>query len=207
MILQDTGPASTQSGYVGFWNNTAAETAWAGFGTPGSPHFSVVNARAGGNIALLPSSGNVGIGTTTPANRLSVAGNADVTGNVGIGTAAPLARLDVRGDVRLGSSGQYRATAGEENLRMIRGMVDDDGTILEGAGFSVIRNSAGNYTIVFNTAFADAPTVVSTPELRSGGFTTYTDSSNAGQTHVILSLLNGEGRADSPFHFIAIGPR
>jgi hypothetical protein len=59
LILQDPGSASTQSGYVGFWNSNSSETAWAGFGTPGSPHFSVVNARSGGNIALSPGSGGV----------------------------------------------------------------------------------------------------------------------------------------------------
>lgn len=32
---------------------------------------------------------NVGIGTTTPSNKLSVNGNADFTGNVGIGTNSP----------------------------------------------------------------------------------------------------------------------
>lgn len=41
--------------------------------------------------------GNVGIGTVTPANKLSVAGNADISGNVGIGTASPQAKLHVNG--------------------------------------------------------------------------------------------------------------
>lgn len=59
LVLQDSGSASTQSGYIGFWNNNPSETAWAGFGTPGSPHFSVVNARVGGNIALSPGVGGV----------------------------------------------------------------------------------------------------------------------------------------------------
>lgn len=57
--LQDTGPNSTQSGYYGFLNSSGAETAWMGFGTPGSPHMSMVNARAGGNIELLPLGGGV----------------------------------------------------------------------------------------------------------------------------------------------------
>jgi hypothetical protein len=56
MVLHDTGAASTQAGYVAFWNNAPAETAWVGFGTPGSPHFSIVNARSGGDIQLMPAS-------------------------------------------------------------------------------------------------------------------------------------------------------
>ncbi len=59
MILQDTASILNQSGYIGFWNNTPTETAWVGFGTPGSPHFSIVNARPGGNIALSPGLGGV----------------------------------------------------------------------------------------------------------------------------------------------------
>lgn len=39
---------------------------------------------------------NVGIGTTTPLNKLSVNGNADFTGKVGIGTASPTGELNVK---------------------------------------------------------------------------------------------------------------
>src|SRR5690349_4532520 len=39
---------------------------------------------------------NVGIGTTTPLNKLSVNGNADVSGKVGIGTATPTGELNVK---------------------------------------------------------------------------------------------------------------
>ncbi|MEO8151247.1 MAG: tail fiber domain-containing protein, partial [Bacteroidia bacterium] len=43
--------------------------------------------------------GNAGIGTLNPANKLSVAGNADFTGNVGIGTSTPAYKLYVAGTV------------------------------------------------------------------------------------------------------------
>ncbi|MCF7910500.1 SUMF1/EgtB/PvdO family nonheme iron enzyme, partial [Candidatus Pacearchaeota archaeon] len=44
-----------------------------------------------GNSVLYESGGNVGIGTTSPDNKLSVSGGADITGNLGIGTTSPLA--------------------------------------------------------------------------------------------------------------------
>jgi Chaperone of endosialidase len=47
------------------------------------------NAR--GNALTVVDNGNVGIGTTSPANKLSVTGNADFTGNVGIGVSVPQA--------------------------------------------------------------------------------------------------------------------
>lgn len=66
MVLQDSGSALTQSGYLGFWNASGAETAWVGFGTPGSPHLGIVNARSTGNIMLLPGpNGRVTIGTAS----------------------------------------------------------------------------------------------------------------------------------------------
>lgn len=59
LVLQDTGAISTQTGYIGFWNSTSFETAWVGYGTTGSPHFTINNARTGGNIVLSPGPGGV----------------------------------------------------------------------------------------------------------------------------------------------------
>ncbi|MGQ0626922.1 MAG: hypothetical protein ACT4PL_02340 [Phycisphaerales bacterium] len=57
IVLQDTGGNSTQSGYVGFWNGSGTETGWMGYGTPGSPHMTMINARAGGDIFITPAAG------------------------------------------------------------------------------------------------------------------------------------------------------
>ncbi len=57
IILQDTGTNSAQSGYIAFWNSTPTETGWIGYGTPGSPHMTMINARAGGDIFITPAPG------------------------------------------------------------------------------------------------------------------------------------------------------
>ena len=48
--------------------------------------------------ARFTSTGNVGLGTTTPNNRLSVEGNADVSGYFGVGTNSPTRPLTVVGN-------------------------------------------------------------------------------------------------------------
>ncbi len=50
-------------------------------------------------------SGNVAVGASTPANKLSVTGNADFSGNVGIGTTAPAAKLDIKDRIALQDAG------------------------------------------------------------------------------------------------------
>lgn len=57
IILQDTGVNSAQSGYIGFWNSSPQETGWIGYGTPGSPHMTMLNARSGGDIFITPAAG------------------------------------------------------------------------------------------------------------------------------------------------------
>lgn len=183
MILQDTGVASTQSGYLGFWNNASTETGWVGYGTPGGANFSIFNGRVGGHVVLLPA------------------------GNVGIGTDVPLAKLDVRGDIRLGSSGQFRATSGEENLRIVRGTVTQTGTIIQGTGFTVTNPATGRYTITFNTPFAATPTVTANSELTANRSYIQTDGVTSAAATLVIFSTNVNSVLNDAFHFIAIGPR
>ncbi len=55
---------------------------------------------------------NVGIGTTTPANKLSVVGKMDVTDSLGIGTTKPSQKLDVVGTTK---TTKLQITAGATN--------------------------------------------------------------------------------------------
>jgi hypothetical protein len=103
--------------------------------------------------------GNVGIGTPTPASRLTVIGNASigsadagppnglfVQGNVGIGTAAPSSRLAVIGNASIGT-----ADAAPPNGLLVQGNVGigtkSPSSILDvapsGGGAFYLRDSAG----------------------------------------------------------------
>jgi hypothetical protein len=74
LALQDTNAASQQAGYVSYRDNANVERAWVGYGTPGSPDFSIINARSGGDIVLNTfGGGKVGIGTDTPTHSLHIA--------------------------------------------------------------------------------------------------------------------------------------
>jgi hypothetical protein len=80
-------------GQTNQWEVGLGGGAW--YGAPGN--FGIEDAN-GGTRMVIDTSGNVGIGTVSPTNRLSVAGSADFSGNVGIGTTGPESKLHVEND-------------------------------------------------------------------------------------------------------------
>jgi hypothetical protein len=130
-------------------------------------------------------------------------------GNVGIGTATPQAKLDVRGDVKLGSSGQLFATGGEENLRIVRGVVSANGAILAGGFFSVQQTGPGVFLITFDTPFSGVPalTAIAHRPSDADASTVTIDHGGVTASSAELHIFDGSASANLLFHFIAIGPR
>ena len=135
-------------------------------------------------------------------------------GNVGLGTTAPRSALEVRGDVRLGTTGDLRATSGEENLRVLRGQFSTSG-VVAGSGFSVTHTAgAGRYTITFNTPYNGVPSVTVTAMDTSPTATLVPTAnvvsvSSTGFGVVCHGVVNGGGTQlqDLSIQFIAAGPR
>jgi hypothetical protein len=137
-------------------------------------------------------------------------------GFVGIGTITPGAALDVRGDIKLGTTGQYLATGGEENLRIIRGVFGETGNIIVGSGFTVSRTppasggvAQGDYTVTFSTAFSGAPAVTAVSDFGSSSLNdSFVQTFGATATSVRFFVRQLDGTlVDAPVHFIAIGPK
>ncbi len=67
------------------------------------------------SAVFVSNDGDVGIGTLTPANRLSVTGNADFTGSIGIGTTSPARKLHVSNGASGGTSQSTAELLVEDN--------------------------------------------------------------------------------------------
>ncbi|MGB4966083.1 MAG: hypothetical protein WBO77_03175, partial [Microgenomates group bacterium] len=62
----------------------------------------------GSIVALTTTADNLGVGTSSPTNKLSVVGTADISGNLGVGTTTPAFKLDVVGSTNLSSGSTYK---------------------------------------------------------------------------------------------------
>ena len=185
-------PATT--GYGGMYLDTAGATAqpFYGYALNGVAYaWTYLDGSDGNNWKVYNGGDQL---TVTPA------------GNVGIGTTSPGATLDVRGNVKLGTNGQYFATGGAENLRIVRGIVEPSGAIYNGTGFTITHNSTGNYTITFSPAFADTPSLTITAYTAGSPVTANCTGGTPSGYSTVLTWV-GAAQADSWWNFVAIGGR
>lgn len=94
-------------------------------------------------------------------------------------------------------------------LRTVRGVVNADGTIAEGDGFSITKNGTGDYTINFAPAFNDVPSVTMLARQMAGGaplFMLRDVPVTASAAEVLTYNWSGGALLDALFHFVAVGP-
>ena len=140
--------------------------------------------------------------------RITGDGTVNICCNLGIGTITPQAALEVRGNIKLGGIGQYFAPSGEENLRIVRGIVGTTGNIIGGSGFTVTHDASGQYTVTFNTSFSGPPAVIATGVGDGTSVAMAAPVTSISAIFLVSDLRPDAGsHADRTFHFIAIGPR
>lgn len=175
-----------------------------------------------GNTNVFASDGNVGIGTASPSEKLEVIGNVkvdgnleftgNVTGNLGIDLANLTEDVSTTGNVNAGGNitleDGLHAPAAEEELRIIRGSINSDGTILDGIGFTMTKENLGQYRITPSIPFSGPPSISATRfDLVNNDRIAIIKECTNESFLIWMYTPSGNGTTDTPFHFIAIGPR
>jgi hypothetical protein len=83
--------------------------------------------------------------------------------------------------------------------------VNANGTIKEGAGFTVVKTATGRYTITFSSAFGDDPAVAVTLSDSTGSPLCVAVASTS-NTATVTVRSPASVDTDCLFHFIAVGP-
>lgn len=150
-------------------------------------------------------------------DNIILPGNCGVTISLQVGTSGPVLK-QLSGSTRtvtVGPSGGTQlpmvvsAIPTTRGLKIVKGTLSSDGTILAGEGFTVSHSSVlDSYTITFSSAFLTAPTITAVPtEAGSRQPHIVSVSTTAFELEMYsLNAVAGGGTANG-FSFIAIGER
>lgn len=92
------------------------------------------------------------------------------------------------------------------SFRLMAGVINSDGTVARGTGFSVTKNATGDFTVTFTTNFAAVPVITLTterPNLTVAALASSTPPSVSGFRIVLYQSWTATND-DSKIHFTAV---
>ncbi|RRQ50708.1 hypothetical protein DZC72_09320 [Maribacter algicola] len=139
--------------------------------------------------------------TTFALPRLTVAAN----GDIGIGTTSPTEKLEVHGNIKTIGEVHSANTGAANMIPIAYGIVADDGTILSGTGnFTASRVDIGNFTIRILGETENDDFIITANSYTTGGVMCTIGRYPNGQGRFAVNLWNFSGsRVDSRFSFVA----
>ncbi len=141
-------------------------------------------------------------GGDNPQPRMTIDGE----GNVGIGTTSPVVKLDVMGSIYIGAGPRYAVPGAEEDLKIVRGIVNANGTPSSGCCYWVSHPSTGIYDVNFFTPFTATPVVTANAYAGLTPMHIELITPSAGSVRFQVREVDGDV-INFGFHFMAIGPR
>ncbi len=165
----------------------------------------LLQSGSGSSAITIQTNNDVGIGTTSPSNKLTVLGDANVTGNFGIGYATPLAKLDVRrsdnsaGDaIAFGTQGYAMGRLGEDastNMVYLSNTYGLSTSSTAGIQFRLASNSGGTSGVPRMTILNNGNVGIG-PTSPSGRLSVGTTSASVTLNSDIWSPYGGGGLVD-----------
>lgn len=184
------------------------------------------------NAVVVDGAGLVGVGTSTPGAKLHVSNGDLLAGapgeewifhtrssfggdflhitdrDAGVPQFQRGLQLDRNGNVFFRNlNSTVLAAGGDENLRILRGVVAATGAIVSGSGFTIENPFPGQYRIVYTIPFLDRPSVTITPDDADAVSIVFQTFQASNSSTRVLVLRNGAQGVNRPFQFTAIGRR
>jgi hypothetical protein len=207
--ISGTATASTLSATTGVTTPSLTVSGLATAGTLGvgvSIPSTALHVAAGGDCEISVQSADAGAHRwTIQSSGTNTAGLAGTFQIIDRTAGASRLLIDTSGKAGVNANNLF-VTGGGDNLRIVRGTVNSDGTIASGSGFTVNHTGTGVYAVTFTTAFTDTPAVTATA-ITDGVTSLDTLASGSFGCGVHAGSIVGGNRADRQFSFIAVGAR
>ena len=215
--------ASSDSGTTFPGGRTKLTSSASGFIVNHNDNSPTIFQNQGDERIRITSGGNVGIGSTTPINKLDVIGNSYISGNLGIGTTNPSSSLFVNGSTVIGTEildmtglSSTFTTVGSNTFTVPVGVIKISAVLIGGGGAGGGGSSGGSGSggnggggggLIYVNDFPVTPGQTLTVTVGAGGAGGAGNGGNGGDSSItgIATAFGGTGGASNNTGIVGAG--